>query len=452
MFDRPLPTSAAVRFQSEYLFMTAFSIDLAAEQIVESKTREHFQEVLGTYANGHYRSAVVTLWSVVVCDLLYKLQALRDLHQNSNAKRVLDEIAKNQSEHPTKSDWENYLVKEAHETLQLLEPAEYTALVHLRDLRHLAAHPVLDATDLLTTPTKECVRAMIRSALEGVLCKPPVFSKNITERFVEDLAAKKDLLPDDSSLKKYLEAKYFKHLRPPVKESLIRALWKFCFSLENSDAETNRSINLRCLKLLRDDDPAFFVATIRKDRDHFSEISHNEIALKALSRFLEVSPGIYRELNDKATAIFGSYLKLHAAARACAFYTSESIEQHLDAVESFSVTELTQLSANTWRFVADACETDDLKERVYKLSIAQYTQSGSYALADAHYDRFIAPLLEQYPRAMIENLLQGIEGNCQTYDRRRSASDHAMIKQRAAAVGVEDFSQYPHFMSSLGGG
>jgi len=175
--------------------MTAFSIDLAGEQIVEPKTREHFQEVLGTYANGHYRSAIVMLWSVVVADLVYKLQTLRDLHQDTNAKRVLDDIANKQSTNPTRSDWETDLVREAYEALQVLEPAEHKALLYLRDMRHLAAHPVLDSTDLLTTPTKEVVRAMIRAALEGVLCKPPVFSKNITDRFVEDLAAKKTCCP-----------------------------------------------------------------------------------------------------------------------------------------------------------------------------------------------------------------------------------------------------------------
>lgn len=38
--------------------MAVFSIDLAAEQIYHTQTREYFKEVLGSYINGYYRSAV----------------------------------------------------------------------------------------------------------------------------------------------------------------------------------------------------------------------------------------------------------------------------------------------------------------------------------------------------------------------------------------------------------
>ena len=52
--------------------MREFSIDLAAEQISDLRTKDYFQEVLGSFINGNYRSAVVMLWSVVVADFVYK--------------------------------------------------------------------------------------------------------------------------------------------------------------------------------------------------------------------------------------------------------------------------------------------------------------------------------------------------------------------------------------------
>ena len=203
--------------------------------------------------------------------------------------------------------------------------------------------------------------------------------------------------------------------------------------------------------MLRDADPACFLETIRKDRDHFSEVSHNEAALKALSRFLEVSPDIYRELTDKATSIFGSFLKLHPAARARAFYASESIEQHLNLLESVAHTELSQLRLKDWLFTADACETDALRQRIYKLAINQYVHSANFDLADAEFDSCISPFLEHYTRPMIEALLQGIEANAQTWRRKAAASDHPKIKVRADAIGIEDFTPYPNFMSSVAG-
>jgi hypothetical protein len=48
--------------------MIDFSIELAAERIVDYRTRKYFSEVFGTYSAGYYRSAVVMLWSIVVAD------------------------------------------------------------------------------------------------------------------------------------------------------------------------------------------------------------------------------------------------------------------------------------------------------------------------------------------------------------------------------------------------
>ena len=51
-----------------------YSIEQRASQIFDARNREYFSEVLSCDAAGNYRSAVVMLWSVVVCDLLFKIQ------------------------------------------------------------------------------------------------------------------------------------------------------------------------------------------------------------------------------------------------------------------------------------------------------------------------------------------------------------------------------------------
>jgi len=80
--------------------MREFSVDLAAEQISDQRTKDYFQEVLGSFINGNYRSAVVMLWSVVVADFVYKLQALRDLYQDPTAIAILDAIEAKQQRIP----------------------------------------------------------------------------------------------------------------------------------------------------------------------------------------------------------------------------------------------------------------------------------------------------------------------------------------------------------------
>ena len=51
-----------------------FNFENTIEQIPITKTKEYFKEVYSSYCIGNYRSAVVMLWTVIVCDLLFKLQ------------------------------------------------------------------------------------------------------------------------------------------------------------------------------------------------------------------------------------------------------------------------------------------------------------------------------------------------------------------------------------------
>lgn len=51
---------------------------LEKDGIYFSKMKEYFKEVVSSYINGNYRSATVMLYSVAICDILFKLQELKD--------------------------------------------------------------------------------------------------------------------------------------------------------------------------------------------------------------------------------------------------------------------------------------------------------------------------------------------------------------------------------------
>ena len=76
------------------------------------KTREYFDEVLSSYANGNYRSEVVMLYSVAICDLLFKLQELADMYNDTVAVNILQDINKirNAGDNKSKSRWEKEFV------------------------------------------------------------------------------------------------------------------------------------------------------------------------------------------------------------------------------------------------------------------------------------------------------------------------------------------------------
>ncbi len=101
-----------------------YSIEQRATQIFDARSKEYFSEVLSCYAAGNHRSAVVMLWSVVVCDLLFKLQHLVDLYGDEKAKAILAEIGKLQQANQRSSEWESKLVESVAEQTQLLDIAE----------------------------------------------------------------------------------------------------------------------------------------------------------------------------------------------------------------------------------------------------------------------------------------------------------------------------------------
>ena len=152
-----------------------YSIESSFERIQNVHTREYFQEVYQTFVNGNYRSSTVMLYSVLICDLVYKMRDLRDLYGDSKAKKILDEIESMQSRNPNSSEWESKLIEFIKDRTTLLEASDIVAIESLQKFRHLSAHPVLNNADLLFSPNRDTVKALMINILQGVLTNPPFF-------------------------------------------------------------------------------------------------------------------------------------------------------------------------------------------------------------------------------------------------------------------------------------
>lgn len=156
-----------------------YSIENSIERIQNINTREYFKEVYQTFINGNYRSSIVMLYSVLICDLVYKLRDLRDIYKDTKAQKILTEIEVMQSNNPTSPEWESKLVELIKTRTSLLEPSDIVSIESLQKFRHLSAHPVINNADLLYSPNKDIVQALIRNILDGVLINPPFFSNKI---------------------------------------------------------------------------------------------------------------------------------------------------------------------------------------------------------------------------------------------------------------------------------
>lgn len=171
--------------------------------------------------------------------------------------------------------------------------------------------------------------------------KPPILGKKIVNEFITDLAAKKDLLPDDKSLKRYLEAKYFQNLRSAVENYLLRALWKFVFQISNPNTDENRDINFRSLKIIYARRSNELKAYIQEHKDFFSKVFDDE-TLSYLIKFLSDNPSIYSLLNDNARVIIYNYAERDIDLYAIAIFLNDDPKKHLDQIwQRFTAGEVT---------------------------------------------------------------------------------------------------------------
>ena len=91
--------------------MKNYSLEQLAKEINSEKTLEYFQEVLSSYFNNNCRAAIVTLYSVVICDLLHKLESLDEIYQDTTAAQILAEIEAIQQANPKSPQWETDLIE-----------------------------------------------------------------------------------------------------------------------------------------------------------------------------------------------------------------------------------------------------------------------------------------------------------------------------------------------------
>ena len=250
-----------------------FSIDSLKNHISSKETAKYFEEVYSSYINGNYRSAVVMLWSVVIYDVINKLQTLKDTYNDPHAIKFLNQIAVRQKNNSKSSDWELNLIKDVCETTDLIDFIEYKTLEYLQTQRHLSAHPVLkDNASNLYTPNKDITRSLIRSALEIVLIKPPIYTDKILISLLKDLEDTKSVFTDMAKLKRYVKGKYLERINAETKTKLFETFWKFVMQKDNPDCDRNRVANLRFLSILALDNLAEVEKSIVAKQGFYSTI------------------------------------------------------------------------------------------------------------------------------------------------------------------------------------
>lgn len=414
--------------------MKDYSLENSIEKINSERTKKYFREVSSSYFNGNYRASVVTLYSVVINDILIKLEVLDEIYSDSIAKDILNEIRTFQQAHPNNPDWEKNIIEKVKTRTSLIDNVDYAHIQALKNDRHLCAHPVVDKDDKLYTPNKETVASHIRNMLESLFLKPPILSKKILATILVDIANKKELLIDDESLEKYIKAKYLNNLNPTIEVTIFRDLWKFIYRLDNEDVEENRLINYRVLYFLYKRNTALCIQKIKSEQEYFSNVRNNEYTINFLIRFLSENEFLYPEFREDVHLLIAKHIEKDISAKTVAWFLSESYLKHLEQVKEWIDSSYEQMfpydaSGFAYQRLIKIGYTKGYVKEVTEFIIWRYSNSKNYNDADKVFSYLVHPNLDKFTEEQVVELCEKVNSNSQAYGRKRAEEDHKELRK-----------------------
>lgn len=411
-------------------------------QIYFPRTKEYFEEVERSFYSENYRSAIVMLYSVVIADLLFKLEELKDYYLDSVAEEILEEIDKIRESNPKSSEWENKLIDRVKDKTNIIEPYVLANIEDLKNVRNFSAHPSLNQNNELIRPSREKTLGLIREMLIGIFIRPPLFIKKITNNLLDDISSKKeDFLEDKEKFKRYIEKKYFERIPQKMIISIFRDFWKITFKLDNEDCNVNRKINLEFLILTMQEYKLKILEDIQKEKDKYNNISDNvEIAIY-LVEFMYYFPEVYNYLKEDNKIAIEVVVNKNNDYKTIAYYTSKNIEEHINKLHIYNFN-----NKHTRELLEKKIKDEGREILLFDKYIDFFGESGCFNAADSNFEIFIKPNISRMQQIQIETLIEKINNNNQLYNRGRAQFDNNEIIEKANVNWEKiDLKKYSNF-------
>lgn len=412
-----------------------------AENIYFPQIKEYFREIISSYDNGNCRSAMVMLYSTIVCDLLLKLKELSDVYSDTKAEAILENVNKARAQ-ANNSAWEWDLIKKIRSQTELLSDESYAMLEHIYSLRNFSAHPALNEDYELISPTPEMTVAYIKKALEDILTKPSVFAQNIVDRMSNDIAAKKEIYAGDfEAFKIFLNKVYFERMSEKMINQVFKAFWKFVFiKAEGEVFDENRLINRRTLEAILEEYCDTVCKFIGAHKNYFSAAS-NDKCLMHLCILLSYYPQVYSQLEQPTQYQIqnfdaGDYDILK-------WFIVGDMEQHVATYRSTT----DAIPIKLLDAVKQICEKQGVPHLFRKLLIKHYARSGSFNSTKIRFDKCVVYYLPLFSAADFIELIEAINNNRQIYGYGWQKERNDIILEHARSVLPEGFAfdNYPNF-------
>lgn len=432
--------------------MDIYGLESLQEKIFFSKTREYFEEVISSYNNQNYRSATVMIWSVVVYDLVLKLQHLVDAYDDKSAKEILTEIKRKQIENSKSSSWESYLIVEVCNKTDLIDNFELTNLEYVQQQRHLSAHPIIKDSVELYIPNRDTVRSLIRNALEIVLIKPPIYTQRVLDSILADLSDNKVIFSQIEDVERFTKRKYLQRLSSDSLKKIFRSFWKLVFIIDNEDCKKNRLVNFMFLCVMVDNYQTEINSAIEEEKDFFSNILNlkNEILIHYLLLFLYRDPVAYEYFNEDIKIRIDRQIEDRLDSGFLCYFLYKDITQYYEYLEDLVREKYTtDIPLAYWKRLLKVSDSNELEAEFTELLGLYYSLSMNFDTAD---NRFIIikHFIDLFNEKSLIKLLELSEENNQTYNRGKAPKDYFELREFIKSKYKDfDFSPFTNFLKQV---
>lgn len=428
-----------------------FEFENLIDRIYNPITKENFSEVLRSYNNGNYRSAVVMLWSVIISDLLLKLVELEEIYEDKTAQKILEEIKNYQDENPKSPAWELMLLEKVYDRMDYLSENELSDLKYIQTKRHQCAHPIHTQNYKLLKPNKVTTRALMINSLEAILLKPIYPSTGVVSLFVEDIGRTNGYFESNQKFEKYLNTKYFSRYPNQLIVKIFRALWKFVFRLDDEECSIFREVNFDALRIIYARYKSECQDIIKEEKEYFNKLEDEYFIY--FIQFIEEHQDIIPLLTESNLELLKNYINTYPEAKFLSWFFEDSYQAHINLLIDF-VKEMKNVEVNNYviEILHQRGIENEEVESFNNLMITLYGISPLFKYADTRFQNFILPYLANFSKTNLLALLELIEDNDQTYRRWGAESDHRLIFEKCKVVIGKDFEieRFPNFKSSLG--
>lgn len=442
---------------------------LESDKIYNAKTRKYFKEVESSFINGNYRSATVMLYSIVLTDIVFKLEDLKEMYDDKTASNILQSVEKNIKDDSDKSKWENVLIKDIKEKTKLLDISTQQKIDELKKWRNLSAHPILEGNYELLTPSKETVAALMHDMLYGLLIKPPLFIKSIIDSLTDDLKKKKNIyIGDEEGLKIFLDNKYFSKMPIEMKCNVFQTLWKFSFMMpQNNDCREDREVLCSTMQILYQSASDSICNHIRNNPGKFqiekdelissnsasekNKLNCNSIVFN-VALFLAKNPECYSVLSEEVHNEFEKLTDGHQDTkllkeaiyyclskdddRKCLNMLIELSDADMGSINGYSYNE------NTIKTIGEVFTYQGCMNQFIDAAIDYFGKSDFYDSANSRYRTAIKPYLDKMDENQLKHLLDVSDGNDQIYNRYSFPQTFAEIREAIGDNKNIDLSKY----------